>query len=333
MSSRYQTQCPRCHTIYPMPESKLGEEKARANCGKCQHTFFLNAHLIDTKPQPSKPKSQPKSPTIPNQVIFDDTADNGKESTEINFDGDGLEDFLKQEFETTTPKPRNTADEDESWLEDLLKSDNNTLPSTPISKRPNDELSDVMGMDISSYIPSAPVQESTEDILEKVNRRLNHAPTQEQILTKRSGLFNVVWAVGCVILVITLGAQYAFFHQNTLNQQPDKAFLKPLCPFCNFAESNPSAFQTSYQLSHGVAEHTTNMIGTLKNTSANNQVYPNLKIRIMGKQGLIGDLALAPSEYLAGEQTLLLANQSGRFMLTLDVAVEDITTITFEPFY
>lgn len=335
MSSRYQTQCPRCHTIYPMPESKLGEEKARANCGKCQHTFFLNSHLVNV----GKPKPEPvPTPAIPDdEIIFDDVDDDKASSdqatTDINFDGDGLDEFIKQEFENTTPKPRNTADEDESWLDELLKDDDNSIPKTIVSQRPSDDISDVIGVDIKSYIPEAPVKESTEEILKKVNERLQHAPTQEQILTKRSGLLNVVWAVGCVILLGMLGMQYAFFHQNTLNQQPDKAFLKPLCPFCNFAESNPSAFEASYQIAHGTAEHTTNMIGTLKNTSGQNQLYPNLKIRIMGKQGLIGDLALAPSEYLAGEQTLLLANQSGRFMLTLDVATEDITTITFEPFY
>lgn len=333
MSSRYQTQCPRCHTIYPMPESKLGDDKARANCGKCQHTFFLNAHLVGVQ-KPKVVAPEPKKEISDDEMIFDDMDGNENSGgANINFDGDGLDDFLKQEFETTTPKPRNTADEDEAWLDELLKSDDNSIPNTPISKRPNDDISGMIGVDVNNYIPEAPLQESPQELLNKVNERLSHAPTQEQILTKRSGAVTLGWFVGCLALLAVLGVQYAFFHQNTLNQQPDKAFLKPLCPFCTFAESNPSAFESSYQVTQGVAEHSTNMIGTLKNTSGTTQLYPHLKIKIMGKQGLIGDLALAPSEYLVGEQSLLLANQSGRFMLTLDVDPEDITTITFEPFY
>lgn len=331
MSSRYQTQCPRCHTIYPMPESKLGDEKARANCGKCQHTFFLNAHLVNAnsaKPVAPEPKKQD------DEIIFDDTDDNSKtEVADIHFDGDGLEEFIKQEFENTAPKPRNTADEDESWLDELLKDDKNSIPKTVVSQRPNDDISDVIGVDIKSYIPEAPLQESPQELLKKVNERLSHAPTQEQILTKRSGKLNILWAIGCALLLAMLGMQYAFFHQNTLNQMPDKAFLKPLCPFCTFAESNPSAFEASYQIMSGTAEYSTNMIGTLKNTSSTTQLQPHLKIKIMGKQGLIGDLALASNEYLAGEQSLVLANQSSRFMLTLDVDPADITSITFEPFY
>lgn len=327
MSSHHQTQCPRCHTIYPMPESKLGDQKARANCGKCQHTFFLNAHLVNAN-QPTKPA------IADDEIIFDDNMQIKDSTPEINFDGDGLDDFLKQEFETTAPKPRNTADEDESWLEDLLKDDDNTaLPTAPITKRPSDDISDLIGVDINSYIPEAPIQESPQDLLKKVNERLSHAPTQEQLAKKRSLSFSLVWIVGSVLMIGLMGFQYAFFHQTTLNQQPEKAFLKNFCPVCNFAESNPSAFESSYQIAQGSAEHTTNLIGTLKNTSADQQILPNLKVRIMGANGLIGDLALAPSEYLADKQTLLLPNQSSRFMLTLDVDTEDIKTITFEPFY
>lgn len=46
MRTQYKTQCPRCQTIYPMPNDKLNQPKARANCGKCHHTFFLNSNLI-----------------------------------------------------------------------------------------------------------------------------------------------------------------------------------------------------------------------------------------------------------------------------------------------
>lgn len=61
MTTQYKTQCPRCQTIYPMPDEKLDQPKARANCGKCHHIFFLNSHLIKSDPLP-KPKPTPPRP-------------------------------------------------------------------------------------------------------------------------------------------------------------------------------------------------------------------------------------------------------------------------------
>lgn len=56
MRTPYKTQCPRCKTIYPMLPEKLDNPKARANCGKCHHIFFLNANLVkDDQPFAPKP--------------------------------------------------------------------------------------------------------------------------------------------------------------------------------------------------------------------------------------------------------------------------------------
>lgn len=82
MTVRFQTQCPRCYTLYPMPEAKLNDNKARATCGKCQHTFFLNLHLVNqapsamnainpapprTPPLQAIPQAQQQAPVVPPQ--------------------------------------------------------------------------------------------------------------------------------------------------------------------------------------------------------------------------------------------------------------------------
>lgn len=340
MTSTYQTQCPRCHTIYPMPESKLGEEKARANCGKCHHTFFLNLHLVNpNKPNQDMPNNaglsaptHQKDTISEDDMIFDDMDGVTDDTTALNFDGDGLDDFIKKEFESPSTTP--PAEDDEAWLDELLKNDDSpAIATTATAYRPRDDLSELIGVDINSYIPEAPTQESPQDILQKVNARLNHTPTQEQLLTKRSPLANLPWLVASVLLVATLGLQYAFFNQDALAKDPSKSSLLSLCGFCGFASADISAFETSYTLSDGAADHSTNFIATLKNNSGKDQLYPNLHIKVMGQAGLIGDLALAPKDYLAVEQRIITPTQDGRFMLTLDTPKDAITSISIEPFY
>lgn len=390
MSSRYKTQCPRCHTIYPMPESKLGEEKARANCGKCHHTFFLNLHIVDPNvttvdqinaektatattpvaPAPVSQKVAPVAAAMPaTQIIADDESEDivlprvptrqkkvkappaegmifdgmDGDDEEVSFDSDGLDDFLNQDFDKidnlppVAQKVGEDVGEDEAWLDELLKNDDSpAIAVSSVTHRPKDDLSDIIGEDINSLIPEAPLQDSPEAILDKVNARITaHAPTQEQILTKRGIGSTLPWVFGSVLMLALLGVQYVLFNQHSIAKNPEQANLvRTLCPFCNIIAADPTAFSTSYELSPGAADFSTNMIATLKNTSSDDQIYPNLKIRVMSEAGLIGDLALSPEEYLPFSQTIITPNQAdGRFMLTLDAPMEDIKTISIEPFY
>lgn len=268
-------------------------------------------------------------------MIFDDMDSDDKDN-DISFNDADLSDFLKQDFENPINNTQKTADDDEAWLDELLKNDDSpSIATTPISKRPKDDLSDIIGVDINSYIPEAAAQESSEDILKKVNDRLSsHAPTQEQMLTKRSFASRLPYVVGSLLMIGLLGVQYAFFNQDVIAKDPAKASLvHGLCGFCGFNKAEPTAFTANYELTDGSADHTTNLIANIKNNSSDTQLQPNLKITVMGETGLIGDLALTPKEYLATEQHLLSPTQSSRFMLTLDAPKEAIKSINIEPFY
>lgn len=354
------TQCPNCQTIYPLPKSKL-DDKTRATCKKCQTPFYVNQHLIDNDPpkSESKPepkatqsqvkratvaKSRPKKPVASDGLIHDDMETQKDNDDFVAFD-DELDSFMQQKSSITptiataaTAKDsgrQTAADNDEAWLDDLLKNDDSPNIPVAVTSRPNDDLSDIFGEDVISAIPAEKIEESPEVIRQKMQARLEgKPPTQEQLIKQRSTGYYVLWSVGIVLMVLLAVVQYAIFNRYTIAKNPSYArVISALCPACHIPAADPTAFSTEYILQKGQADFTTDMIATITNHSPTAQVFPNLKITIQGQSGVIGELALAPSEYLELAQPETESGQHTRFMLTLDLAPSEIEVITIEPFY
>lgn len=376
MTNRYKTQCPRCQTTYPMPDDKLNKPKARANCGKCGHTFFLNLHLVEPKDQvkpssggdvasnnhhnhttnitnnaTSSPKSAKKTKTpLADDMIFDDMDSKDDASDDISFDG--LDDFLKQPIINNQPvvasskldTAQQNGSDDESWLDDLLKNDDSpnikTQPqhNTQTTKENNDNITDLLGTDYVNVIPIATdtASQNPEILTQKIEARLSYGPSQEQ-LAKRQGVgAKFGWLVVCVAMLVLLGVQYVVFNADAIAKNPQKAELMgSLCSSlpCPKISANPNAFDITYTTQPSTADYATDLVATIKNTSTTEQLYPNLKITITSDSGVIGDLAIAPTEYLTAEHRLLAPEQNNRFMLTLDIDPQMITSIQIEPFY
>lgn len=424
MSNNYKTECPRCHTIYPMPANKLDDSKARANCGKCGHTFYLNLHLIEPKaksfsqklaakaaqaPKPQarpvtppsaapassaaptktmrpnarpnaqqtpattpKPQARPQASTVqptktpapqaaaPQQaatpsapskkrqkpqaqegMIFDSMDTPQEDRVNLDFSADELDNFLRQDVviqDTTSASGKNNGrhtDSDEAWLDDLLKNDDSPDIKVVRQNDNTDDLSDIIGEDLDELIPKAQAPENPKQVLKKIQDRLHSDhPTQEQIFTKRSALSQIGWLISCFLMLGLAGVQYVFFNQERIAKNPeDAALVRQLCPICTLPSADTNAFTTSSRLLDGPADFSTDLIGNIQNQSAQNQLYPNIKIRVVGGRGVIGELILAPKEYLAYEQKILPAHQNGEFMITLDIPKEDISAISIEPFY
>lgn len=394
MTTQYKTQCPRCHTIYPMPAAQLNKPKARANCGKCHHTFFLNLHLIDDKQKATENtiKQQPSSvdvnqtnpnkqtqanqaqkqqaqkqqaqaliddtsnisvPRIPTRqkkskpiategMIYDDMDSGSSDTGEVYFDDDELNAFLNQSIQNTpvaaaTKNNGQDNNSDEAWLDDLLKDNSPAVEVNPVAKQAADDedISKLIGADLDSLIPEVMNHEDPETIRQKVNARLSeHAPTQEQLATKRSLSSQLLWLAGCVLMIAALAVQYVVFNQDAIAKNPTQAELvQHWCSICKLPAADTQAFKINHQLKNGSADYSTDLSGTLKNTSDAEQLYPNLRIQVMGNAGLVGDLVLSPSDYLAVYHRSLIPGQETRFLLTLDVAIKDVKSVTIEPFY
>lgn len=398
MTPTLKTKCPRCHTVYPMPKDKLNAPKARANCGKCGHTFFLNLNLVEaanphnqaptsstsshltsdgrgqmdglankqapTNTQSSKnsqavanaqtatdtsaktPTRKKKAPIITEGMIYDDMQTDEEDSSQISFDG--LDDFLKQDTISapiTASSSHDTAQQngsdDESWLDDLLKNDDSPdIATKQLSPQNNaqDEFADMFDEDYTDIIPIAhnPLADNPQLLAQKAEQRLAHNPTEEQKAKSRSLATQLGWLVGCAVLVGLLAVQYVFFNADNIAKHPDSAGpLLALCPLvkCPTDAVNLNAFDVSYDIKAGEADYSTDLLATFKNTSSSDQLYPNLKITIHGKDGVIGGLALAPKDYLSAESRLLAAAQDKQFLLTLDVDRQQVKSINIEPFY
>lgn len=328
----YKTQCPRCHTIYPMPESKLGDEKARANCGQCQHTFFLNAHLIYEEPLESESSSHTPTPIRPTQTKPNTKA---KKQNTDDLSVDAIDKFINQQLnDTQNPQASSNTHQpkDAGWLDELIKPETSAIKHN-VSGRPNDDLSELIGADLDTLIPEVAPQESTAAIRKKINERISHSPTQEQLAKQRSWLGTLLWGVGSLLLIGLLVGQYVLFNADSLAKTDKAPLINSLCNNC-LPSVDIGVIKSGYTLRKGEADFSTDLIGVLKNTSSTDQLYPNIKITIMGKNGMIlGDLALAPKEYLATPARVISASSDGRFMLTLDADLQDIHSVSIEPFY
>ncbi len=358
---QYRTQCPHCQTIYPVPESKATDPNARAKCANCQNKFVVSANLIKQPAQasqqnvnqqtpteqggddkislpkiPIKHKKAKKNTPIDDGLIHDDMS--GNDNVDLSDIDSELDNFIKQSI-NTQPTTQNNApsanaqhNNDEAWLNDLLKDNNTNIETAGAAASDNDVLSELSDEDLTTLIPTAP-KESPDEILQKINQRISHNPTQEQLVTRRSSARNIAWGVGCVLMLILLGAQYVFFNGDAIAKTNNAPMVNSLCQNC-LPSADPSAFATTYRLQNLGTQ--TRMIGTLSNQSTTDQLYPNLKITLIGDTGVVGDMALAPKDYLAFPQRLIQPYQDGqdnRFMLTFNYPSDNIKAISIEPFY
>lgn len=352
--SNQKTQCPSCHTVYPLPPSKLGDDKACATCKKCNTPFYVNQHLISStqttapqtnpKPAQSRPKQKAANKVANEDLIHDDMGIE-EDSGDFVICDDELDSFMKQETviapaqvtaATAKDSGRQTAaDSDEAWLDDLLKNDDSPDIPVAVTSRPNDDLSDFFGEDIITAIPEEKIEESPEMIRQKMQARLaNISPTQEQMVKQRSTGYYILWGIGILLMIVLAAAQYTLFNRHLIAKNPQYAsLLSALCPSCHIPSANPTAFSTAYTLQTGEADFTTNMIASITNQSPTTQVFPNIKVTVQSEGGVIGELALAPSEYLEVVQEEIGSGQQTRFMLTLDLAPNEIKAIAIEPFY
>lgn len=339
----HKTQCPHCQTIYPVPESKIHDKKLRANCGKCKNSFLVVEHLVvpdlaliqdgeedDDLNIPRIPIRPKKSKRIVAKegMIFDDMQTEDDPIGEISMEG--IEDFINTQidsrpFEASTQNKASYED-DEAWLHELTKE--TPKPATPIhNSSPSDDLSELLGADLNTLIPSAKARPKTRAITQPAVESI-----PEEFTAKRSLGSLIVWSLGCLLMIALLGVQYVFFNADSVAKTDKAPLINKLCKNClSHADSN--ALNTNYVLQPGQVQFTTNLIGTINNPSMHDQLYPNLKITVYGNHGMIGDLALAPKDYLAIPQRLIGASSSGRFMLTLDAPTKDITSVSIEPFY
>lgn len=388
MTTLYKTQCPRCQTIYPMPDEKLSQPKARANCGKCHHTFFLNAHLIANEPPPppapkaERPKpiinpspiaSTPATPPISAQEAvakarakhqadkngqsisaksaqtLSKLANEMPEEDGFGDDFDGLDDFLKGDVQVaplqaaTNKNQTVETGEEEAWAAKLLAEEEKKEATKAVMQaisKPSDDMSDVFGAEFDNIrVVSATASLDKKELQKRAEQRISaQSPSQEQLVRHRGIAGQLLWIVSSLAMLGLMIAQYAFFDLDNILKQhkPIEPVIHKACELlkCELPQADLTAFNHSYELQQSKTPTSTDLIGTIDNTSSSEQLYPNLKISVYGQNRFIGEFVAAPSDYLTTQQRLLGKNQGKRYMFTLsDVTPNEIARVNIEPFY
>lgn len=351
MSNQHYTQCPNCKAIYPIPSTKLNDTKARAKCGSCQQIFLLNDNRVAHVPvaiSVDTPKPSP-APTIQNKkenqtasnigidddnpMIFDGADDHDTPKVaDVRFSDDELSDFLNKEIKVAEDviQAAHNEKEDESWLQDLLKDSD---PSE-LAKQVKIDNTKVNEIDLVTIIPSAAHTPKIHKKSSALNKIFSNKPTSQQIATKKPIGVQIMWFIGCIILLLLLGVQYTIFNLDTLVRNPN--YASSVQKFCNIAKcSIPNADLASISVSSTLKNHpkATDIIITIHNKSNHEQLYPNLLVRLKNKDGMvIADFVASSHSYLSESQTSILGNQSKRIMLTANTD-KTPTSVEVTPFY
>lgn len=341
MSNQHYTQCPNCKAVYPIPSSKLGSQVARAKCGCCQQIFLLNDNRIASPVTTEQPNvddhsDQPNNNPVPapashTDIIFDgaDEPNPPTNPTSVAFSDSELNDFLNKEINVAQDTIlAHNEKEDESWLQDLLKDSKPDQPSA--EQTDNTKINEI---DLFTIIPTAN-QNSQPKKTRSLNKVLAHKPTSQQLATKKPVGVQIMWFIGCVILLILLGVQYTIFNLDQLVRNP--SYAPSVQKFCQLAKcSIPNADLSSLVIDATLKNHpqATDVIITIRNKSSDEQLYPNLLVRLRNKDGtVIADFVASSHNYLSESQTSILGNQSKRIMLTANTN-QMPATVEVTPFY
>lgn len=219
----------------------------------------------------------------------------------------------------------NTADE--SWLEKLLKEQNQ-----------GEEVSN-NDSDLSQLLLDMGVDFKEENDQAAHSKRLQ-AQAKFSPTPSRRSMASLLWTLGCLVLALLLFAQYVMFNLNTLVKNPVHAErLQTLCSIaiCSLPSADLSAFSvsdTKYQASRiNTKSGFSDISAAINNQSSQAQLYPHIKVSVYGVNALIGEFIAAPEQYLVGKQSQLAANSRKQILFTVPVANTQITKIAINPIY
>ena len=218
---------------------------------------------------------------------------------------------------------------DESWLEKLLKEQNQN-EDVP-NQNSNTDLSQLlvnMGVDLkednNNQEARARLQEATE---------FSPTPSRRSVAT-------LLWLCGCLVLAMLLFAQYIIFNLNHLVKNPSHAErLQTICSIvaCSLPSADLKALgmsDISYQSSRvNPTSGFSDISAAINNQSSQAQLYPHVKVSIYGADLLIGEFIAAPDQYLVGKQSQLAPNSRKQLLFTVPVSESQITKIAITPIY
>ena len=217
---------------------------------------------------------------------------------------------------------------DESWLEKLLKEQNQS------------EDIETNQTDLSELLASMGVSIKDEDHTNALRIKQQQAQDKFSPTPARRSIASLLWTLGCLVLILLLFAQYVIFNLDDLVKNPAHAErLQKVCAIaaCSLPSANLAALSTSY-IKHQpsrikTASSFSDISITLNNQSAQAQLLPHVKVSVYGDNALIGAFIAAPEDYLLSTQSQLGASSRKQLLFTIPVANAQISKVSVEPIY
>ena len=217
---------------------------------------------------------------------------------------------------------------DESWLEKLLKEQNQS------------EDIETNQTDLSELLASMGVSIKDEDHKNAAHAKKQQVQDKFSPTPARRSIASLLWTLGCLVLILLLFAQYVIFNLDDLVKNPAHAErLQKVCAIaaCSLPSANLAALSTS-DIKHQpsrikTASSFSDISITLNNQSAQAQLLPHVKVSVYGDNALIGAFIAAPEDYLLSTQSQLGASSRKQLLFTVAVANAQISKVSVEPVY
>ena len=217
---------------------------------------------------------------------------------------------------------------DESWLEKLLKEQNQSEDA------PKNET------DLSQLLLSMGVSFKEEDSSNAAHAKKMQAQDKFSPTPARRSIASLLWVLGSLVLGLLLFAQYIIFNLDNLVKNPAHAErLQKICSIaaCSLPSADLAAL-TINDIKHKPSQiKTANTFSdisvTLNNQSAQAQLYPHVKVSVYGSNALIGEFIAAPDKYLLSMQSQLAAESRRQLLFTIPVANTQISKVIINPVY
>ncbi len=217
---------------------------------------------------------------------------------------------------------------DESWLEKLLKEQNQSEDA------PKNET------DLSQLLLSMGVSFKEEDSSNAAHAKKMQAQDKFSPTPARRSIASLLWVLGSLVLGLLLFAQYIIFNLDNLVKNPAHAErLQKICSIaaCSLPSADLAALTTN-DVQHKPSQiKTANTFSdisvTLNNQSVQAQLYPHVKVSVYGSDALIGEFIAAPDDYLLSTQSQLGAESRRQLLFTIPVANTQISKVTINPIY
>jgi len=331
------TRCPRCQTSFRVTGVQLNAAGGAVRCGSCLEVFQASAYLLDPKGEADMDDTVA---AIGDSVADDEeavAAPNGAHTlSPESADGDGIPLALVSDVlndENVAGGTENPALEEavvevadivtgvkvvDSLDDDMLDSDEYWSEEEATHAGPG--LSDDDMLDVVAERGA----ETVQSLLETVADAEPDTPDQSELQSLAfesldpaeifgdpeapSVLRQWPWALGALLLLLVLGAQYTWSAKDRLAQN---VTIRPYYQqFCRYVGCQLKTYQNSAVLattdlvvrSHPTIPNALKVDAIIKNAGAFGQLFPNLTLSFVDVNGArVAQRTFKPADYLAGE--------------------------------